>query len=157
MAVDNRQGVQVRVLSLQMVGIWSHFIDGRTKPCTGPQGGCWLDHVKTSNEWHGWLVVKRPDVDEQRLLALTLNACDCAPDLHEEGLILRGMMLRAWRFGESRRAKMGARLYPDDLVSDGLPEAVDVLPQLERMWAAPNRRKDSAAGVWSAFRKGGPK
>lgn len=155
--VENKEGIGVRILSDTMTGVWTHNIDGRTKPCTGPLGGCWLDHLRTSSEWHGWLVVARPGVQEQRLLALTLFAVDCAPELLDEALVLRGLFLKAWRFGNSRRAKMGARLTSADCNLKDLPPAVEVVPQLERMWAAPNRKKNGAGAVWEAWRKGGAK
>lgn len=150
------------ILSNKLYEVWTHHVfkpgdsRGRTKPCTGEQGECEYDHRTTSMRYMAWLVVKRIDVHEQRLLRLTLNAIYTEPRLREPGRDLRGLGLEVGRINKRSNGPMYARLDADSeaacLIAD-----VDIPCQLERMWNAPARKVNYRLSLRDLYEKMGVK
>jgi len=135
------------IVSHALVGIHTHYIDGRTCPCTGPQGVCHVDHQFARCDWHGYLTVKRPYVTERRLLCLTKYAVAGCPRLEKGGLDLRGGILRVKRLGKSIRSKLSAYLDPENYACHVGVLDVDIVAELERMWDAPPRLGNRPAAI----------
>ena len=135
-SVDPGRGCQVRILSTQLVGVWTHWIasEQRTQPCTGPQGVCDWNHEKTSMKWEGWLAVQRPTVRRLLYLRVTDNAVKGCKALEDKRTSLRGRTLHAFRLGASIRSKMCVQLldYPAD--ERGLFAEPNTFKFLRQLW-----------------------
>lgn len=151
---------RVVILSRQIEQIWTHHIDGRTRPCTGESGKCRYDHEKTSLRWQGWFCVQRVNVHEQRLMWITPTAVDSEPRLIQPGLVLRGMQLEVGRLHDSGNSPIWCKLNTDTDMARLAPD-VDVLVQVHRMFDAPPRpvEKLSIKEIWERMgkQKGGGK
>lgn len=150
------------ILSNSLYEVWTHHVvkpgesRGRTKPCTGDNGECWIDHKTTSMRYQAWLIVKRHNAHEQRMLRLTLNAVYTEPRLREPGRDLRGLSLEVGRINGRSNGPMFAKLDPDSeaacLIAD-----VDIPSQLLRMWNAPARQVSHRLSLRDVYEKLGVK
>jgi len=129
----------------------THHVDGRTAPCTGEQGVCWVDHAEVGGpRYCGWLAVKYRQLEAVHLLPLTPVAVAVEPRLRDHAIDLRGLTLKVWRKGIHERSEMNAVLLVDVERAIRLPEPPDIRFAVQRMWEAEDRPKStqrSAAGI----------
>ncbi len=145
------------VLSRALVGVWTHFANGRTVPCLGE--ACMLCHAQPSvrRRWHGYLACWRPDAARVVLAELTRQAVLCERDwLEAKDGSLRGRWVRLYRTTSHAKAPVVISLsnprvggppsldLPRRVKDDGstepfLPQSPDVQAALMRIWAGEDR------------------
>lgn len=139
------------IVSSRLEETRTHHIDGRTAPCTGEQGQCWVDHAECGGpRYVAWLAVKFGALEAVHLLPLTPIAVAVEPRLRDAGVDLRGLVLKVWRKGNHERSEMNARLLVDGERVLSLPECPDVRFAVRRMWEADDRPKSgqrATAGI----------
>lgn len=148
--VISRDPVQVVILNDQVEETWTHFADGRTVFCTGPDHGCWLDHVAVGKPRYGaWLAVKLLKTRTTHLLRLTAIAVSVEPRLREFRGRLRGLGLSLWRIGGHEASEMHCRLelVQHDQAGQLVP-APDVRFCVEHMLEASDRPNGARTGKW---------
>jgi hypothetical protein len=149
--VVNQQLVEVTLISHRVHEIGTHYVDGRTVPCTEYEGKCWLDHRLVGSGRYGcWLAVVPVGFKLVHLLRLTPCALTIESRLRDPDLGLRGLKLQLWRTGKHERTEMQARLILDRSQDPDLPPEPDVRFAVERMLGAedrPDRKNKDGQGV----------
>jgi len=136
-------GETVVIVSNKLDETLTHFVDGRSQPCTHQPGPCIYDHALVGvPRYEGWLAVLTPKNRKVHLLSLTAVAVAVEPRLRDACLDLRGLVLQVWRINESIRGEMHAKLNSDLARVQELPPVPDVRFCVERMWAANDRGDD---------------
>jgi len=132
------------VLSYRLTGVWTHFLDGRTRPCFKENcPGC--DNPEdTSRKWQGWLAVCNPPGKTMRFLALTENAVRGCPSLiarsGPQGLRGRGIIVG--RRTKSSRGEMVVHFSLATYDAERFPQAPDMEGWLSRLWRLHKSDKD---------------
>jgi hypothetical protein len=148
-------GGRAKVLFLGgIAGIWTHYIEKKTMPCTGDDDcpGCKRDPKR---KWYGfapalvkaWRVKGRIGSDVQGVwmpavevvIQITDNAVEDLPG--DDDVALRGVIVELAR-GAGDFGKVNALLYgervdeprPDGFGLNEIPAAFDVTPSLFRVW-----------------------
>lgn len=126
------------ILSDHLVGVWTHWLDGRTQPCMAPNDcGCQRMHIP--HRWKGYLACSLTTDRKVVLAELTGEACRCISlqDSPLTGKPLRGLVLRLQRDRRSRGGRVLAGIRSEARVaSDTLPRAPDVHEELMRIWTS---------------------
>lgn len=129
--------VELVLLSRQLVGVWTHWIGGRTTPCTSPHN-CPCEGFEIPRRWKGYLGAYLMPAGQVVLAEITWHAANKgrlhAIERHPGDL--RGLTARMRRH---RRASGGGCVieildrdrYPDAR----LPAEPDVKAELQRIWA----------------------
>lgn len=132
------QSLQLTIVSPEIRGAWTHFIDGhRTYPCLGPSGVCYFDHLATSCRWQGWLQVITGPSRASRFVCLTEAAARDTPQLWLQEGRLAGRQLVLQRAGHSKRGRLVAICgFPQPDIT--LPPPVDLRRWLLGMWEEPS-------------------
>lgn len=128
------------LLGGEKVGVWLHFVLGRTVPCTEPHAPC--PHCKTP----GVLRHKK-----EYLAGVTLRAFyPCLPELTPHALMvcpeleepeqLRGKLLKLSRPGEQYNGAVWAALSSPRVDADSLIAPFDVPEALIAIWESEGRR-----------------
>lgn len=136
-----------QIISTACLAAETHHHDGRTVPCTGAQGVCWLDHELVGQpRWKAWLAVRGLQDPKPKLLSLTPCAVDFEPRLLDPSFDLRGLTLAVWRVKNHDRGEVRAQIDPTAARLKDLPAAPDLKFLLLRLWEAPPnpQRKDRA-------------
>lgn len=147
--VVGTQATELVIISDHLEETWTHFVDGRTVFCSGPEKGCWLDHALCGKPRYGaWLAVLLKKIRVTHLVRLTSVAVAVEPRLRERRGQLRGLALDVWRIGAFKGSEMNAKigeLVPEALL---LPPPPDVRFCVERMLEAKDRAKHPNGGTW---------
>lgn len=135
-------GMNVVILSQGVVGVWTHYWQGRTHPCTHqPKADgqeeivCHVPHELSSLRWQGWLAIQKPyGPAKSYFVAITSGSVEECPGLVNPKYNLRGMNLVLRRSTESKQSKLLASLGLG--LHDGrmFPESPCVKTFLERLW-----------------------
>jgi len=135
-------GEKVICLSSRLVGVFVHFVDGRTTPCTEqppkgkhPGSRCHVDHLRTSTRWQGWLAVQLQKCPLPFMLSITEAVVRDAKSLLVMSGNLRGLRMLLFRSNSSPRSKLCCQLFEGASAWEGglLPEP-DVREFLFRLW-----------------------
>lgn len=136
-------GETVVIVSNRLEETLSHYVDGRSQPCTHAPGPCSYDHALVgAPRYEAWLAVLIGSTRKVNLLCLTGVAIATESRLRQPGFDLRGLTLQVWRITSSIRGEMHARLKMDIPRVEQLPPVPDVRFCVERMWAANDRQDD---------------
>ena len=145
--------VRVVILSDRLAETWTHYVDKRTTFCTGPHGGCWIDHAAVGKpRYHAFLAVQLPQLPVTQLLDLTSTAVHCEAKLRLLDGDLRGRCLEVWRLRNYERAEMNCRLVEKEPRRTDLHPCPDVAFLVERMIRAEDRADDrnkASRGHWA--------
>lgn len=116
-----------------------HYDGRRTLPCSGQQGVCWFDHALGDVREQTWLTVWDWQNRNHRLLALTPVAAWSCPEIRDPAIGLRGARLKVGRKGNQLTSPMWANVEvsPVIAVRDRIPQEIDLLELLRKMWRAP--------------------
>lgn len=134
-----RGELTVLVVSSAVCGVWTHYTDKRTMPCTRTTGTCLcLDAPETtSRRWRGYVGCVVPGQLRYFLCEVTLNAMlSCAP-LRNPSVTLRGSLLKLTRTGAARNSPVVAELYERPAWSASTPAEFDVPQSLCVLWGLP--------------------
>jgi len=126
--------VQTVVLSASVLGVYTHHMNKRTRPCLGSREACEGCDLRFDRRWKGYLACWDRSKGRLELVELTQEAFLRCPALELKKGQLRGMVLRLARAGASRNARVTATLTPATWQPGILPPAFDVKSALERVW-----------------------
>jgi hypothetical protein len=138
----------LRVVSHQVTSLFTHFVDGRTLPCTAHTGQCWLDHAHVPTpDWQGWLLCWIVDADHANLVRLTPGCVEHEPLLADRSVDLRGMEVAFWRKTYGRCNRMFAQVGAADDRIEPPMGALDVYALVLRLFGGrdktpEDRRRD---------------
>lgn len=136
------EGQKVVCLSRSMVGVFTHFFDGRTTPCTAQRNEdgeytslCHVDHSQTSTRWQGWIGVQLEKAPIPFMLSVTEATVRDAKGLLTMGGNLRGVRMLIFRSADSARSKLCCQFSISPIAWEGnlFPEP-DVRGFLFRLW-----------------------
>lgn len=144
-------GTAVRgiVLSSALVGVWTHWFNGRTTPHLLGRGGCSGCREHLSKRWKGYLAIYWQAGVCVGLAELTPSAARACPELIEAtGADLRGYLIELARPLGKKNGRVSLRLQPPPYrrAPDKLPPAPDVRACLLRIW---DRREDGVSCIWN--------
>jgi len=128
-------GSPVRVVCLNscVYGVRTHYVEGRTVPCTDQTRG-YCDHCAESKpRWYGYMGGLIPQVGRLALAEMTYEAAKACPMLHQVGVDLRGKLLKVERIGESKRGRVVAT-FEEMRIAVKLPRPHDIPAALCAIW-----------------------
>jgi hypothetical protein len=120
------------ITSDTILGVWTHFMGGRTLACiTEECPGC---QSNLPRRWEGYLACVTPKPHRHIILALTPGAAIGIHDSAPSPDRLRGLLLVCERFGKRANARLRARVEPVELGQHPLPPAPDLKAHLLHIW-----------------------
>jgi hypothetical protein len=125
------------ILSPHLVGVWTHWIDGRTQPCI--KGiGCLCEAEELPTRWKGYLAAMAQGHDRPVLVELTANAARLLPacELEAPHGGIRGRFLRLSRASRRKTGPIEATLGPSAPEGKLLPPCPNVQAELQRIWTS---------------------
>jgi hypothetical protein len=122
----------VIVLSDDVEGSYTHWINGRTMPC-GNERCTWCEAFE-QRRWYGYLGVSTPDGAARRLLEITMNAVPYIDAYLTNRSSLRGARLQLSRLANRPMGKLFCKVTDSGLPMGGFPTGPDVQALLAKMW-----------------------
>jgi len=130
-----KPGAPVRVLCCNptLYGAKVHFVEGRSQPCVADAlGHC--DHcLEQRPRWYGFMGGLVPEAGRLALAEVTFEAADKCPLLHQEGVNLRGLLLKVERIGSSKRGRCYVT-FEEVRVKVKLPPPINIPAALCAVW-----------------------
>lgn len=126
------------ILSDHLVGIWTHWVGGRTQPCSCGHG-CVCERENVTSRWKGYLACCYVTNGKMCLAELTGEAARCISlqDSPLTGQPLRGLTLRLRRDRQSRGGRVIAGIVSGERFDTAaLPACPDVHAELVRIWTS---------------------
>lgn len=124
--------LRAAITSPEILGVWTHFMSGRTLPCLDAQcPGC---ESQLPRRWEGYLGVLTAETRRHLILALTPGAAIGIADTAPNPVNLRGLVLIAERLGSRPNARLKARVEEVDLSQIKLPPIPDLKAHLLHIW-----------------------
>lgn len=123
------------VLSDNMVGCNTHYVNQRTIPCETPN--CEPCENGIGWRWHGYLAVLVDATKETVLFETTALAAAAFRDYHQVHATLRGCHFKAVRLNQRPNGRLLIQAKPADLANLKLPDAPDVQQLLCHIWNIP--------------------
>jgi len=124
-------------LSSHVVGLYAHWMDGRSHPCLLPAGcpGCESDRkVGRRKHWAGYLCSWSPKDHERVVLMLPKRTVEKSLTLRDTAIDLRGASVEAYRIGKETAGPVGVNIR---LAAHAVPadsEEPDTIAVLEGIW-----------------------
>lgn len=125
--------VSVWVVSQEIVGVVTHWLDRRTRPCTGPRDECEGCLRKAAFRWKGYLGVWCAGPGRYALAELTKHAVATCPALRKKEPQLRGKRLILRRAGGANNAAVSAEVTEAPF-GPGLPPDFNIRRALCITW-----------------------
>jgi len=122
-------------LNEDVLGVITHWVDGRTRPCYGKENGCVCAAVMLERRWKGYLGAWEPRMGRLYLAELTIDCYRHLPfDLQPGGAGVRGRAFALYRQGERKNSPV--RIEIGNILEDQsvLPKRIDVKEALMRIW-----------------------
>lgn len=126
--------VSAVITSQDVIGVWTHWYEGRTHPCRGSRRRCEGCGLGYRRQWKGYLAGHDFNRGRSGLIEVTQEAFLRTPGLTLRKGKLRGCVIRLRRAGASRQARVVAALTEWTGDRAALPPAFDVVAALERIW-----------------------
>jgi len=129
-------------LSCDILGVFTHWWEGRSIPCIGRDQGCvcGVRNIWVATRWRGYLAAWHDEWERFFIAEVTDQAvresksvCDLA---FED---LRGRKFALRRLGKNRNAKVQIELCSTKRLEYELPAAFDLREALARIWAGPSK------------------
>jgi hypothetical protein len=133
------------ILSPATVSVITHYVDGRTRPCTGDERHCEGCLRGLSQRPKAYLAVVDLSNNQYALAELTAECMRRTPSLSAPKRSLRGMLLKLVRTGRNANSRVRAELSVT-VVPQELPSEPDVREALKRIWFGMRKRKPGLAG-----------
>lgn len=138
--------VQSVILSHNVLGVYTHYYNRRTRPCLGSKEKCEGCGMAYDRRWKAFLAAWDRSKGRLEMVEVTQEAFLRCPGFHVAQVDLRGMVIRLFRAGTSRNARVTAQLTKANWPPGILPAAFDVKAALERVWfTVPAEEKPSGA------------
>lgn len=133
------------ILSDQVHGVVTHWLNGRTKPCLGVHNHCEGCHIGMEKRPKGYVAVVLDASGRVHLLEITEKAFDtnlrlCAT----EGL--RGLWFEAKRTGPNINSGLTIELFDNKTCAVALPPDIDVRAVLCRIWFGREKNRGTSKG-----------
>lgn len=123
------------VLSDNLVGCNTHYINQRTIPCETPT--CESCEAGIGWRWHGYLAVVVDATKETVLFECTARAAEAFRAYHQLHGTLRGCHFKAVRLNQRPNGRVLIQAKPADLANVNLPTAPNVQQLLCHIWNIP--------------------
>jgi len=118
--------------SPHLLGCWTHWFGGRTIPCEAPD--CVPCANQVSRRWHAYLHLYSTSTHHSAILEITaLAARDLEPYI-EVHHTLRGAEIDVQRSNQRPNSTLIITARPADLQRYTLPEPIDIIAAMSRMW-----------------------
>jgi len=143
LSIKPNDTVRGLVLSDQVIGAKTHWMYGRTKPCTGIEHGCEGCANGTAVRWKGYLAVWLPSSRTGWLLEVTQDAFDHNLELSAVSG-LRGKDFKCYRIGPHKNSPVRVELLPSLTELANVPPDPDVQEILARIWFGRERRPQNS-------------
>jgi hypothetical protein len=131
----SRGSFELTVLSCRVLGVITHWVSGRSVPCTKLSGECICLRGGVSHRWRGYLGCWESRFSRVCLLEMTAEAVHhCNLPILDPAVDLRGMVARAWRLGSAKQAPVRIELRGGPAAREDLPPAPNVERALLRLW-----------------------
>lgn len=138
--IDAGQSERVVCVSSAACGVWLHWLEGRTVPCRGEEGGCPYHHGEGEGglRWKAYFAVVRGRGQGVEYAAVTAEGWKMCPGFAEASRrrALRGVEVTLSRLrGDRRRPLRVALPEPDRVVSwvRSLPPEPDVRAAIQTL------------------------
>ena len=138
------------IISPQIWGVWTHWDNGRTRPCHAEKKQCQGCQLELPARWKGYIhcidTSKRTDC----FLELTPLVAQLLLTGAPKNEPLRGLHIGVSR-GKGNKARLRLVVQVGRVIEAQLPPAKDPSPVLIALWQMPDRRKNSLADPQSRF------
>ncbi len=133
--VSPKPGLALKVLLLGdiLVGVHTHWIDRRTRPCEVNSLNCEGCQLGLPRRWKGYLAAWLMATGRKCLAEVTAEAARSCPRLTQTAGGLRGWTLLLSRKGGARNGPVYVKLELPTVVGE-LPSDFDVRAALRRVW-----------------------
>ena len=146
--------------SIRLRGV--HWVGGRSAPCEGTQQCPNCEEKQPENtattfcrdcqscpncqkqqpQFKGYIAIYDPNTGEKSVLELTPPTFDTLGAYRVLHHTLRGAQITLKRAGIKPNGRMSAEIQPSAIPASQLPEAFDVEPVMDLLWARPNNPKN---------------
>jgi len=130
---------QFVALGDRLYGIWTHWVCGRTRPCSRDTGKC--EHCERSEpaRWRGYLHCLEDDGRTECFLEITANAWESFAGQIRERETVRGTIFRVCRTKGGARGRYVVELLERKLDPDKLPAERTPGELLRYLWGTKTR------------------
>jgi len=135
----SRAGFSVVLIARQLTGVFTHYQDGRTRPCAGRE--CWCFAEGKVPRWKGYIPCLEFPGAKLALLELTEGAANQLLSHFDEKEGYRGLHLHVFRRTNKSRSPVDVKVQPKTYVRE-LPKSFDPVPVLLNLWGVPVRFTD---------------
>lgn len=136
---QTRQGFHGIALAPTISGVFTHFVDGRTRPCAGAD--CWCVREGRQPRWKGYLPILMFPAKKTVLFELTEGAAAQLLAGQVELNSLRGVHFHTYRRTNKTRSPVDVVREPSTY-PHFLPEPFDPVPVLLNLWGVKVRFTD---------------
>jgi hypothetical protein len=113
-------------------GCWSHWYNGRTRPCTDP--ACEPCQNGSPRRWHSYTAIYSPGNHSQHILELTAQATEHLANYRLAHGTLRGAAITVRRATQKPNSRIILECHPADQRSITLPRGLDLVRALATLW-----------------------
>jgi hypothetical protein len=124
------------ILSDDILGCYTHFWQGRTRPCAGP--ACNICAEGIARRWHAWFVTKNKHDSHQFLVEVPAGPALALAAWRKENFTLRGWLIKLSRANKKVNGRVIIEMSGPKVDSMLLPPCPDVPGLLLRMWQVKN-------------------
>lgn len=135
----DRLGIHAICLNPSITGVYTHYVDGRTRPCAGKD--CWCHREKRTPRWKGYIPILRCPSRKVQLLELTENAGQSLTRVSSAPKFLRGIHFHIFRRTNKLRSPVDVTVEPATFPHE-LPLGFDPVPVLLNLWGVQVRFTD---------------
>lgn len=120
------------IISSDLIGCYTHYFKGRTRPCTGEK--CEACANDSSRRWHSYFAAWTPTNNEKVIAEIPLSAAQVFHDWYDEHRTLRGYKFTLERRGGKINGKVFATIHAGKMEDQMIPACPAIEPMLLRMW-----------------------
>lgn len=138
-------------LAPEIVGVFTHYQDGRTRPCAGSE--CWCHREGRQPRWKGYMPILLFPGEKTCLFEITENAASQMLPWFDPKEGLRGVHFHAKRRTNKSRSPVDVERKPYTYAKF-LPVPFDPVPVLLNLWGVRVQFTDGVPGQAGADRAG---
>ena len=125
--------IRAIILGRRLYGVFTHFLDGKTRPCLTGFSPCYSCRKRVPKRWKGYLGVILPGSGRRAIAEITAEACLRNPGLYPGSTPLRGNVLDLRRSGKAANSPVACEIQTSCAYS-AVPPEFDVMEALCRIW-----------------------
>lgn len=137
------------ILSPSFWGVWTHWHDGRTSPCTEPKDDCPGCRDNSPQRWKGYLYVWSTNEKKCLFLELTPLAAQLLQQQADPNQSLRGLSYQIGR-GRGSKARLRVQRQYGRAPEEQLPPHKDPSTVLQTLWSMPTRQQNRFGSPFDA-------